>query len=62
MNIEQIEERYVKGYDFADEKDVIQWKNDMEWLLDEVLRLKGKYKNLLRAINRAMDENNKYDY
>jgi hypothetical protein len=60
MSIEEIENRYVKGYDYTDREHRNQLYNDMEWLMDEVLRLQNKYRNLMNKINEAMEENNKY--
>lgn len=33
-------------------------RDDMEWLINKVEQLHGKYSNLLRAINNAVEENN----
>lgn len=60
MSLEEIEKRYAKGYDYTDRDNRNQLYNDMEWLMDEVLKLQNKYRNLMSAINNAMEENNKY--
>ena len=60
MSLEEIEKRYVKGYEKFTEAGEIQWQTDMEWLMDEVLKLQNKYRNLMQSINDAMEENNKY--
>lgn len=60
MSLEEIEKRYVEGYDYTIREHRNQLYNDMEWLMDEVFNLQNKYRNLMSKINEAMEENNKY--
>lgn len=59
MTIEEVEKRYVKGYNLSKGEEVAQMFNDMEWLMDKVLVLQDKYRNLLNAMKTAVEENNK---
>lgn len=59
MSIEEIERRFAKGYSYYSEAGVIQCERDMEWLIDEVIKLDSKYKNLIKAIIEAIEDNSK---
>ncbi|GIN22558.1 hypothetical protein [Siminovitchia fordii] len=59
MSIEEIEKRFAKGYAFHSEAGIMQCERDMEWLMDEVIKLDGKYKNLIKAIIEAIEDNSK---
>jgi hypothetical protein len=60
MSLEEIENRYAKGYKTDTTQGMKELQDDMEWLMDEVFRLQNKYRNLMKAINDAMEENNRY--
>jgi hypothetical protein len=47
MNLEEIEKRYAKGYDYTNIVYRNQLYNDMEWLMDKVER----YEKALEQIN-----------
>ncbi|MGD6832545.1 hypothetical protein ACQCT5_10300 [Sutcliffiella halmapala] len=45
MSLEEIQKRYAKGYDYTVREHRNQLYNDMEWLMDEVLKLKSMIEN-----------------
>jgi hypothetical protein len=35
MDVKEIEKRYAKGYNLNTDSGMIQWQNDMEWLIEQ---------------------------